>query len=62
MIVRSREDRQATFPDFYLSGTALSVCSEVTYLGHIIVDDLSWWQGYLQAVSEAICSSEHAMS
>ena len=41
MIVRSREDRQATFPDFYLSGTALSVCSEITYLGHIIADDLS---------------------
>ena len=41
MIVRSREDRQATFPDFYLSGTAHSVCSEITYLGHIIADDLS---------------------
>ena len=41
MIVRSRGDRQSTFPDFYLSGTALSVCSEITYLGHIMSNDLS---------------------
>ena len=41
MIVRSREDRQSKFPDFYLSEAALSVCSEITYLGHIISNDLT---------------------
>ena len=41
MIVRTREDRQLTFPDFLLYGTVLSVCKEITYLGHIISDDLS---------------------
>ena len=41
MIIRSREDRQSNFPDFYLSGTALGVCREITYLGHIIANDLS---------------------
>ena len=41
MIVRSREERQSKFPDFYLSEAVLSVCSEITYLGHIISNDLS---------------------
>lgn len=43
MMVRTREDRQAAFPDFYLAGTVLSVCSLITYCikGHIISDDLS---------------------
>ena len=41
MIVRTREDRQLTFPDFHLSGAVLSVCSEIKYLGHIISNDLS---------------------
>ena len=41
MIVRSREDRQSTFPEFYLAGTVLSSCSDITYLGHIISNDLS---------------------
>ena len=63
MIVRSREDKQSTFPDFYLSGTALSVCSEITYLGHIIADDLSDDKDiFRQRRTEAVCSSEHAVS
>ena len=41
MIIRSRGDRQSTFPNFYLSGTLLSICNEITYLGHVISDDLS---------------------
>ena len=41
MIVRSKEDRQLTFPDFFLSGSGLDVCSEIKYLGHIISNDLS---------------------
>lgn len=41
MSVRSREVRRSTFPDFCLSGSAFSECSEVTYLGHVIVNDLS---------------------
>ena len=41
MIIRSREDRRAIFPDFYLSGTVLSICNEITYLGHVISDDLT---------------------
>lgn len=41
MIVRSREDRKLSFPEFSLSGIALKVCDEVKYLGHYITDDLS---------------------
>jgi len=41
MIVRSREDRKLTFPDFSLSGTVLRVCDEVKYLGHYLTDKLS---------------------
>lgn len=41
MTVRSREDRQSIFPDFYLSDSALGEGSEVTHLGHIIAKDLS---------------------
>ena len=41
MVVRTREDRHSTFPTFLLSGAVLSVCNEITYLGHIISDDLS---------------------
>ena len=41
MIIRSREDKRSPFPAFYLAGTALSECSEIKYLGHIIANDLS---------------------
>lgn len=41
MIVRSREDRKLTFPEFSLSGTVLRVCDEAKYLGHYLTDDLS---------------------
>lgn len=41
LIVRSRDDRQSRFPAFYLSGSALSKCNEIKYLGHFISDDLS---------------------
>ena len=40
MLIRSREDRRAIFPEFYLSGTLLCICNEITYLGHVISDDL----------------------
>ena len=36
LIVRSRDDRQLQFPAFYLSGSALSECNEVKYLGHFV--------------------------
>ena len=39
--MRSGEDRQSKFPSFYLSGSVLSECEEVKYLGHIITNDLS---------------------
>ena len=41
MIVRSRDDRRSPFPTFYLAGTALTECSEIKYLGHIIANDLT---------------------
>ena len=41
MIVRSREDRKARFPEFYLAGMVLGVCSDITYLGHYITNDLT---------------------
>ncbi len=40
-IVRIREDRKLTFPDFSLSGSVIKVCNESKYLGHYITDDLS---------------------
>ena len=40
MIVRTREDKKLSFPDFYLSDSCLSVCQEIKYLGHIFTDDL----------------------
>lgn len=41
MTIRSRDDKHSHFPDFYLSGTVLDVCTDITYLGHIIANDLS---------------------
>lgn len=35
MIVNSKEDRQLVFPEFFLSGVALQVCREITYLGQL---------------------------
>ena len=40
MIVRTREVKKLSFPDFYLSDSCLSVCQEIKYLGHIFTDDL----------------------
>ena len=40
MIVRTQEDKKLSFPDFHLSGSCLSVCQEIKYLGHIFTDDL----------------------
>ena len=40
MIVRTRGDKNLTFPDFHLSGSCLSVCQETKYLGHIFTDAL----------------------
>ena len=41
MIVRTRADRQTTFPNFHLAGNILTMCNEYMYLGHVISDDLS---------------------
>ena len=41
MIARSRDDKNAPFPDFNLSGSVLEVCDEIKYLGHFISSDLS---------------------
>ena len=41
LIVRSREDAKAVFPQFTLSGNILLVCKEIKYLGHYITEDLS---------------------
>ena len=40
MIMKTKEDRKATFPSFYLANKVLSVVDRVRYLGHIIRDDL----------------------
>ena len=41
MIMKTKEDRKATFPSFLLSDKVLNVVDKVRYLGHIIRDDLS---------------------
>ena len=41
MIARSRDDKNAPFPDFNLSGSVLEVCDEIKYPGHFISSDLS---------------------
>ena len=41
MICRAREDKDLSFPSFYLSGQILTVCDKAKYLGHIITDQLS---------------------
>ena len=40
MICRTRRDQALSFPSFYLSGQALSVCNSTKYLGHIITDQM----------------------
>ena len=41
LIVRSREDAKAVFPNFTLSSNILLVSKDIKYLGHYISDDLS---------------------
>ena len=41
LIMRSGDDGQSKFPVFSLSGSALSECKVVKYLGHFITNDLS---------------------
>ena len=41
LIVRSKEDTKAVFPNVILSSNILLVCNEMKYLGHYISDDLS---------------------
>ena len=41
MIMKTKEDRDATFPSFLLAEKVLNVVDKVRYLGHIIRDDLS---------------------
>ena len=40
MIIRCKEHRRLVFPDFYLCGAKLNVCTEVMYLGHFFTEDL----------------------
>ena len=37
MIIRCKEHRRLVFPDFYLCGAKLNVCTEVMYLGHFFL-------------------------
>ncbi len=41
MIIKVKNDRKIYFPQFYLSGEVLNVCSIDKYLGHFCTDDLS---------------------
>ena len=61
MIIRSREDRQSNFPDFYLSGTALAVCRE-PHIWAILLQYYCLLIWISIAAPEAVCSSERAMS
>ena len=41
MICRTKKEQALSFPTFYLSGQALSVCEKTKYLGHIITDQMT---------------------
>ncbi len=41
MICRTKDHRDLNFPDFYLSGQVLNVCTIVKYLGHFINNEMS---------------------
>ncbi len=41
MIIKVKNYRKLCFPQFYLSGEVLNVCSVAKYLGHFCTDDLS---------------------
>ncbi len=63
MICRTKDHRDLNFPDFYLSGQVLSVCTTVKYLGHIMkwvmmmicignvvsymLKLICWWQSFM---------------
>ena len=38
---RTKEDKNLSFPAFYLAGQVLPVCSKANYLGHVINDQLT---------------------
>ena len=40
MIIRCKEHRRLVFPDFYLCGAKLNVCTDVMYLCHFFTEDL----------------------
>ncbi len=39
MIIRLKYDRNAVFPNFVLTGSPLSISTDVKYLGHYMTDD-----------------------
>ena len=41
LIVRSKDDKNVTFPSFYLNGGALNVCSVAKYLGYLFSQDMN---------------------
>ncbi len=41
MICRTKDHRNLNFPDLYLSGQVLNVCTTVKYLGHFINNEMS---------------------
>ncbi len=42
MIIRSKEDKDVSFPTFYLKGETLNVISLAKHLGHFITDNFSY--------------------
>ena len=40
MICRTREDKDLSFPSFYLSGQVVSIHRKAKYLGHVLTDQL----------------------
>ncbi len=41
MIIKVKDDRKLSFPQFYLSCEVLNVYSVAKYLGHLCTDNLS---------------------
>ncbi len=59
MICRTKEHRDLNFPDLYLSGQVLNVCTTAKYLGHIIDNEMSDDDDMYRQLSKVICSSKY---
>ncbi len=59
MIIKVKNDRKFYFPQFYLSGEVLNVCSVAKYLGHFCTEDLSDDKDIIDSVANCMLREIH---